>query len=54
MEDSLSYLGNLLRRYKRIPLPEGVGGGGGGKSTSVAEEIEKNILTRFMCPFLDM
>ena len=53
MEVSLSYLGNLLRRYKRIPLPEGVGGGG-GKSTSVAEEIEKNILTRFMCPFLDM
>ena len=27
MEDSLSYLDNLLRRYKRFPLPEGVGGG---------------------------
>ena len=48
MEVSLSYLGNLLRRYKRIPLPEGVGGG--GKKTFVAEEIEKKILTRFMCP----
>ena len=26
MEDSLSYLGSLLRRYNRFPLPEGVRG----------------------------
>ena len=38
MEDSLSYLDNLLRRYKRFPLPEGVGG---GELSCAAEEIGK-------------